>query len=150
MKVQEANKHMRDQYSDAFEHLEKDVQLPSALRTIVASGLTDRGNGIFLKTLLNKAQVSREDFPDDTGYECFVNLVHLEDFVEKDRMAIAISFLNEISKLILDHYPDRSFQGIISIDEQTCTVRFHAIRSGERWLSNKLDDYQEGVCVIDL
>jgi hypothetical protein len=125
--------------------------LPGELKAVIASGAVDIEGCVFLRSLFRKAHVSRSNFPDATGYECFVNHLHMEDVVDTDMIAVGITFLEEISEGLLRDFGDRRFQGIITIDGVTCAVRFHTVRPGEQWLSDNLDEYkEEGVCVLDL
>jgi hypothetical protein len=42
------------------------------------------------------------------------------------------------------------FNVIVSYDGESCAVRFHRIRPGERWLSEDLESYvDEGVLVVE-
>jgi len=124
--------------------------LPEGLEELIASGFVDTGQCICLKALAERAHAEPDDFPDCTGYECFVNLVHVDDYASTNMTAIGITFLSEISRLLRERFPERSFRGIITIDEATCTVRFHAVRLGEQWLGDDLDKYEERVGVIDI
>ena len=49
----------------------------------------------------------------------------------------------------LAHYRAR-FNVIVSYDGDTCAVRFHKIRAGQRWLAEDLEGYvDEGVLVFE-
>ena len=49
----------------------------------------------------------------------------------------------------LSRYPGR-FNVILSYDGESCAVRFHKIRAGQRWLAEDLDGYvDEGVLVVE-
>jgi hypothetical protein len=49
----------------------------------------------------------------------------------------------------LARYPGR-FNVILSYDGESCTVRFHKIRAGQRWLAEDLEGYvDEGVLVFE-
>ena len=51
--------------------------------------------------------------------------------------------------LELSRYPLR-FNVILSYDGESCAVRFHKIRSGQRWLAEDLEGYvDEGVLVFE-
>ncbi len=38
---------------------------------------------------------------------------------------------------------------IMSLDELGLKVKFHLDRSGEQWLSDELEDYEESILVVD-
>ena len=124
--------------------------IPQALKELIAFGMVDVEGCVCLKSLLGRAHVSRADFPDATGYECFVNHIHLDEYVSTNMIAVGIALLNEISGTLRRGFADRSFQGIIAADESSCALRFHTVRLGEQWLADDLDAYEECICVIDL
>ena len=126
------------------------VPLPRELKAATESGTVDVDGCVFVKSLFEKAHAGRDDFPDATGYECFVNHVHVDDFVDTGMIPVAISFLDELSRGLRRDYPGRRFRGIVTEDGSSCTVRFHVVRLGEDLLSDNLDEYEEGVCVLDL
>lgn len=105
---------------------------------------------VFLKALFEADHSGRQSFPDDTGYECFVNHIHMDDFVDDNLVSAGIVFLNEISIRLNRQLPNRQFTGIISADNEGCVVRFHSIRPGEQWVGDDLEAYEEAVCVFSL
>ena len=61
--------------------------------TIVQMGLVEVGNLIFLKKLYqNDTNATADDFIDSTGYECFVNSLHVDDYVHDNYLQQAIIF----------------------------------------------------------
>ena len=100
--------------------------------------------------------VSFKDFPDRTGYECFVNHVHVEDYLDDAGLGSnailkqGIALANKIVEKLLPLFPDKLFKVIVAANESGCSVRFHMIRSGENWLSDDLDKYgQEAILVLE-
>lgn len=149
MKVN-ANQRMKNLLPTGIEGLV--AGLPRGLQTIVDLGVEER-NGCFLsRALLKKSQaVAESDFPDRTGYECFVNHLHADDFVDGDYVRVAYAFLCQMGELLKRAAPGCSFRGIISTDEAGCSARFHRIRHQEAWCSGDLESFkEEGVCIIDL
>jgi hypothetical protein len=60
----------------------KPDHLAHELRTILDGGLVRRDGCLLLKSQLALTQpYNVERFHDETGYECFANHVHLEDFL---------------------------------------------------------------------
>jgi hypothetical protein len=54
----------------------------------------------------------------------------------------------QVSKRLIG-LPGR-FNVIVSYDGESCAVRFHKIRDGEKWLSEDLESYvDEGILVIE-
>ena len=63
----------------------------SELDTIVRMGLVQVGSLFFLKKLYqNDTNATADDFIDSTGYECFVNSLHVDDYVHDNYLQQAI------------------------------------------------------------
>jgi len=88
---------------------------------------------------------------DKSGYECFVNQVHLKE--HGDSTAVlrqAVAFCSRVSVEALRVAPNRSLRFIISKNGEDWTVHFHTLRPDESWVSNDLVGYaEEAVLVLD-
>jgi hypothetical protein len=102
---------------------------------------------------------------DETGFECSLSKIHVEDFVADDlplsdlarlgiayalrlRDALLRSVLSGTFRIIVDAQlpnPD------LDVHDSVCTVRFHKARPGQVWLDDDLDVYKlNAVLVIEL
>jgi len=96
---------------------------------------------ILLEEYERSKHVNLRQFPDRTGYECFVNHVHFScgskvDFEKVlERAAIIRVALRELR--------DGRFQIVVSVARDDATLRFHKYREGEKWLTDNLDEYEE-------
>ena len=96
-------------------------------------------------------------FPDDTGYEAFVNHLHVDlpdGSLDPVRVANGIAALDHLQRAV-ESFPDAGSVRLIlavSFDEYAAvTVRFHRRRRGEEWLAADLEGYeQEAILVRDL
>src|SRR5262249_56664019 len=95
------------------------------------------------------------DFPDRTGYECFVNHIHIDDYVSEDIVNQSIGYASKV----LHKWNDEKFDGelisIISVSKKNecsrrdeATVRFHYRRRNESWLASDLDGTEEAILEI--
>jgi hypothetical protein len=133
------------------------ANLSSELLAIVEPGFIVVDGAVLLKTqekFVNN--IKPDNFPDLTGYECFVNHMHIEDYLgdaELDSNALlkqGIALANKIVEALSSLFPDKLFKAIVAANESGCSVRFHLIRSGENWLSDDLDKYgQEAILVLE-
>lgn len=125
--------------------------LPECLFEILLSGFVLKNGCILNKILYDRStSVNEYDFFDKTDYECFVNHIHVNDFSNNNFGNIAYTFLVEVGKLLKIRFPDQSFRGIISIDEISCSVRFHKLRIGESWCCDDINEYkEEGIFIMD-
>jgi hypothetical protein len=80
---------------------------------------------------------------DETGFECFINHLHIEDLAE------ALEFARLLHKALADAFTG-SFAVIVAYDGREATVRFHRLRANQTWLSENLEGYlDEGIAVLD-
>lgn len=117
------------------------------LLDLIAPGFIEVNGCVFLKSLkaLN-LNISGSNFPDKTGFECFVNSIHVDDYVASDYLSHALLFVEACFDLW------RSFKGeggelvaIISSDEIGAVVKLHFLRRGESWLGDDLEKYEDAV-----
>jgi hypothetical protein len=83
---------------------------------------------------------------DETGLECTVNLLHLDDLFPSK---FWVSAINAIGNLLERDSLSYRLRLIATIDDMTCTTRFHLLRSGQVWLASELDSYPTPVMYRD-
>lgn len=120
------------------------------LEKLTAAGFIEQ-NGCILVATLSKMDTNakQSDFPDRTGYECFVNSVHVDDYVDGDHLPQAMLLVNALLRLWKDNGTGSPVQAIASKDEFGATIKFHALREGEAWLASDLEKYDEAILVTD-
>ena len=128
------------------------IALPAKLNELLSAGFIDQDGCVFFARLAKRASgASRSDFPDLTGYECFVNHVHIDDYVEDGDAttlaALGVAFARRLCELLSARSGE--FNIIVGSDLVSCSVRFHRVRAGEAWLSEDLESYQdEAIAVV--
>ncbi|MFJ2467207.1 hypothetical protein [Pseudomonas sp. NPDC087615] len=124
--------------------------LDGELADIARSGFVERDGCVFLTSLEGfQKHVSLKNFLDRTGYECFVNSIHADDYVNADFLACALSYLFLVFEAWNKSGQPGILQGVISGDEFDATVKFHLLRPGETWLSDDLEGYEEAVLTVE-
>jgi hypothetical protein len=115
---------------------------------LMASPVVEIDNCFFIKALYGEESSPHGLLPkmDKTGIECFINHVHAEDFIKtepqiSDLMAHGFRLFFGFYDKLDDYESDKTFCVIITFNESTCTVRFHAVRENEQWLTDNLEDY---------
>jgi hypothetical protein len=141
------------------ENLDDPKSLPQKLWAILNAGFAEEEGCVFLAALKHKkeaASMRRLDFPDRTGYECFVNHLHLDDYLENGSLAPLVmlgrglAFAQELKERLVGLGGGRHFRVIVASDRESCTVRFHTIRPDEEWSAKDLNGYKdEAVAVLD-
>jgi hypothetical protein len=127
------------------------------LRKLLEYDFVEEEGCIFLRNLYNSSVAGQLSFyPDRTGYECFVNHIHIDSYVKVDQKDLVMSLLNQgilysfqLKNKLSNFYSYESFRIIVSFKNQECTVRFHKVRPNEEWLDENLEKYSEALMVID-
>lgn len=101
----------------------------------------------FLDSLLNDCKsVHKSAFPDETGYECFVNHLHIDEPTVNGGVLTAIAILCELDrKWRSSKFRDLDLCHIVSCDPESgeSVYRCHVARPGQRWLGENIDRYPE-------
>jgi hypothetical protein len=116
--------------------------LSPKLSSVLDAGFVEEKGCVLLAA---RARVSAFDptNEDETGFECFINHLHLEDLGE------ALEFARRLNKALADAFAG-NFVVIVSYDGREATVRFHRLRADQTWLSENLEGYlDEGIAVLD-
>ncbi|AOB31662.1 hypothetical protein AKI39_14640 [Bordetella sp. H567] len=125
-------------------------QIHPALTAIIDEGFDVRAGCYFLAALLRKAtNVSRSSFIDCTGYECFVNSIHIEDYDDQAPLAQAVQFISRVFSGWRTWTYTSSLVAIVGGNESSVVVKFHAKRPTERWLSDDIELYDDPTMSVE-
>jgi hypothetical protein len=125
--------------------------LASGLAELLQGELVEENGCWFLVSLREGARTaSLATFSDRTGLECFVNHIHIGDFLEtSDVIECLRQGLRWASGLRGKLQEHGRFNVMVSCDDTRCSVRFHRVRPGESWMMDDLESYRaESVLVI--
>jgi hypothetical protein len=92
--------------------------------------------------------VDTKEFPDRTGYECFINHVHFPFSGTRESLLLCLRYAFAIRNRLDQVGGRRPFLVIVSVAESSCTVRFHEVRQGESWISPNLEAYAEEAILL--
>ena len=105
----------------------------------------------------NKNHLRIKDCPDKTGFECFINHLHLSFNGTKESLISCLGYVATLQEALSPLARGRQFRVIVSFSdndafpESGCTVRFHQIRSGETWIAEDLEGYKsDAILVLDV
>ncbi|NOH51171.1 hypothetical protein F0262_24485 [Vibrio rotiferianus] len=142
---------MNKDMATAYSHLEFSGRfLGQELLKIGESGFGEKYGCVFLKACMNiETNVSVDDFPDKTGYECFMNSINIDDYVEADYLIHGILLTRKVFSHWNKEKREQDLLAILSLDEFGLNIKFHLQRSGEQLLSDELNDYEESIMVVD-
>ncbi|MBT6435115.1 MAG: hypothetical protein HOK28_18605 [Deltaproteobacteria bacterium] len=124
--------------------------LAESLKKLASEGFTQVDDFVFLKHCYKtNTNVSAESFPDATGYECFINSIHIDDYVSCDYLAQAVLFTRSLFESFNDLGLQSSLVCVMSMDELGLNIKFYLARINELYLNEDLDGYDEAVLIID-
>ncbi|TXC87194.1 hypothetical protein FRZ40_06130 [Paraburkholderia azotifigens] len=130
--------------------LKFDKPLIPSLKSIANAGFVEKEECYLFDSLARKlTNAKRANFLDCTGYECFVNSLHVEDYESDEPLAQGILLVDEVFRVWKASNPTFQLTAIISADELTVVARFHVKRSGEQWLNDDIEGYMDPVMSVD-
>ena len=114
------------------------------------------GDIVLLDSFCKKPCLRPSDFGAASALECCANKVLVERMLDPYLVYVCPLllltgglFIAEQVSRRLHTLPGR-FNVIVSYDGESCAVRFHKIRKGERWLCDDLESYvDEGILVVE-
>lgn len=130
--------------------LQVNCRLNPELEGIAERGFRIVGDCYLIGALFDRDRnVDRSNFQDATGFECFVNSLHIEDYDEKSPLSQAIQFIHSIFGVWSKLPSNLVLVAVVSADELSVVVKFHARREGKRWLSENLEGYIDAMMSTD-
>lgn len=119
------------------------------LKLLTEAPIIETPDGIILEPLA-QPHISASSFQDRTGYEAFINHVHVSDFVDPDELrqekppyllVQGFLFMNRIRDRLNGRW--ERFRIILSLDRESeeVTVRFYMLRPNEVWCVDDIDEY---------
>ena len=125
-------------------------ELPETLSNLAVRGFIEHDECFFLaSTIEKKTNISSSDFPDKTGYECFINSIHIDDHIQSDYLINACLLAETILKKLSMLEKNQLLRIIISSNEFGATLKVHLLRTGESWLASNLEEYDEAILFMD-
>jgi len=117
--------------------------LSPELATVLVAGFMEKEGCVLLASEARNSFAARDATQDETGYECFVNHLHVKNLEE------ALEFARRLNRALAERFKV-DFVVIVSFDGREATVRFHKLRTGQMWLNENLEGYlEEGIAVMD-
>ncbi len=137
------------------DNLDDPKALPQKLVALLNEGFDEEEQCIFFSRLKKESQVQRLDFPDCTAYECFVNHIHVEDYLENgglpplELLGRGMAFAAQLAARLKSVHGFKHFRIIVASDGgPSCTVRFHTVRREEEWVGKASNGYREEAIAI--
>ena len=120
-----------------------------ALNEIAEGGFVESDGYLFLKKCRGmETNVTVENFPDKSGYESFVNSIHIDDHVDDCWLEYGFSLIRGIFDQYQKLGHGKPLACITPMDDQSLTLKFHILRHGEQILAEDLERYEEAVMCV--
>ncbi|EUC17707.1 UNVERIFIED_ORG: hypothetical protein BDU10_7515 [Burkholderia sp. CF145] len=139
------NKAMRNLLSG----LQLNRSLSPSLKAVADNGFVHHNGCYVLRDLSATTNATRSTLGDSTGYECFVNSLHIEDYEADQPLAQAILFVMQVFQIWNAAAPNKYLTAIVSAGEFSVVAKFHVKRPDEHWLSDNIEGYDDPVLSID-
>ncbi len=119
--------------------------VPVGLTDLLRDGFVSDEDCIFLRSCYALyGRRTRNLFPDDIGYECFVNKIHIDDYTHGDVVSVAATGLAFMDMLGADwgrYGLGGTIRIILTVENETdSTIRFHLVRADQTWLDEGFAD----------
>jgi hypothetical protein len=117
--------------------------LSPKLSSVLVAGFVEEEGCVLFASEARHSVATPAATQDETGYECFVNHLYVENLGE------ALEFARQLNKALAKRF-EVGFVVIVSFDGREATVRFHKLRAGQTWLNENLEGYsEEGIAVLN-
>lgn len=124
--------------------------LPATLDALVAPGFCERDGLSLLRALSTiDTNAGAADFPDQTGHECFLNSIHIDDYVEADYLSHALLFVDECFARWRASGQPFLLNALVAGNEFGVVVKLHRLRNGESLINDDLEKYPDALLVAD-
>lgn len=132
-------------------HRNDNVSVPNELMNLLSAGLVSEGDCVFLRSLYSRrGNAVRESFPDEVGYECFVNHIHVDDYTTEVPLPVGLALVNELGAIWAQQGMGGTLRVILSSDDIDCVLRCHLLRQDQSWLADDIETYRnEAILVAD-
>lgn len=119
------------------------------------SGLLSKGwicveGGYFLAHFFEiRKGTGRQHFPDATGHECFINALHVDDYIEEGFFTQALA----LADALIVSWEAQGFGHALKVSVGETDFGFHinahAVRPGEVWIDEaQVENFEEAILIM--
>jgi hypothetical protein len=112
-------------------------------------------------SIWSTARPRTPNIDDETGFECSLSKVYIDDFFDanvslSELARIGCAYAMYLRRALLGSMVTGKFRIIVDAQEpdaevqvgNVCSVRFHKIRSGQEWLVDDLESYNQNAVLV--
>ncbi len=121
------------------------------LRQISERGFCQKAECFFLEELYQPHfdQHTVSQFHDETGFEAFVNSIHLRDHCNGEFLGIGLGFIAQTFQGFEAGAFNRRLKASFSLSNDDAVAKFYIAREGQEYLSDDLEGYDTAVLEMD-
>jgi hypothetical protein len=137
------------------DNLDDPKALPQKLLALLNAGFVEDDQCVLLSVKKQSVPVQRMDFRDCTDYECYVNHIHVEDYLENgglpplEMLGRGIAFARQVKDRLTQLHGTKHFRIIVAFNGISCTVRFHSVRPDEEWMDKDANAKAKAVAILE-
>ena len=126
-------------------------KLDNRLFDLVSDGFVHIGECVLLRSLYElQKHAKRQDFHDDVAYECFINSLHVDDYIENDFMVQGFLLIDEVFKIWNKKESPSILKAIVSQTEFGASIKFHLSRINSSWIQEtELEKFDEPILITE-
>jgi hypothetical protein len=121
------------------------------LRQISGRGFCQKAGCFFLEELYQPHfdQYTVSQFHDETGFEAFVNSVHLRDYCNGEFLGMGLGFIEQTFQDFEAGVFNRRLKASFSLLNDDAVAKLYVAREGQEYLSDDLEGYDTAVLEMD-
>ena len=114
---------------------------------ISTGGFFEHAGCFFLKEFYQSHfdQYTISQFHDKTGFEAFVNSIHVRDYHDNAFLEYSLNYIRDIFEEFEASIPNRILKASLSLSEDNSVIKFYVSREGQEYLSNDLEGYDSAL-----
>jgi hypothetical protein len=122
--------------------------LDENLLEIIRDGFIERENCFFIKKLFEmQNHLKPTDFPDALGYECFVNSLHLDDYIKSDFIDQGLILTKEVFNKWNEKNINLVLKAVLSQTDFGANLRFYTYRNADWINENEINNFEEPLLI---
>jgi hypothetical protein len=139
-------------FSLLLKELSKDTTLHPKLSLFLKNNPFIFNNECYVlkKVMERNKHMQETDFIDKTGYECFINSIHIDDYINSDLLIQSILFIKKILLRWNKLNNNLTLRLILSETDFGFNIKFHVVRANEEWINpTTIVTRKEALLIID-
>jgi hypothetical protein len=126
------------------------TSLSDSLQRLLAQGFVKKQECYLISTLKRRGDnVTVSDCFDKTGYECFVNSIHIVDYQQPADLSVSVAFAGALFNAWTVTGIKETLRVIVSYKTEDPVVKWHVARDGENLLGDDIEGFESAVLEID-